>query len=142
MNRRRLVAVVLFIIGRFRGAGNSHEAPGLAFAFVRGGSTIRPFRPTSPGDCVATPEVRKSRPGYSPAVTEMPINTGRIRDREHVSAGGSANLQKPRLGRRVLQVRTVERLGIEEDGDWRVTIRWGRQSFHTTGTRESDRYAQ
>lgn len=35
---------------------------------------------------------------------------------EHGSAGASTKPQKPRLRRRVLQVWTVERLGIEEDG--------------------------
>src|SRR5215208_3477661 len=35
---------------------------------------------------------------------------------EHVSAGGSTKPQKPRLRRRMLQVRAVERLGIEKDG--------------------------
>ena len=39
-----------------------------------------------------------------------------VRDHEHVSAGGSAKPQKPRLCRRVLQIRAVKRLGIEEDG--------------------------
>jgi len=38
-----------------------------------------------------------------------------VRDHEHMSARGSTKPQEPRLRRRVLQVRAVERLCIEED---------------------------
>ena len=40
----------------------------------------------------------------------------RVRDHEHVSACRSTKAQEPRLRRRVLQVRAIERLGIQEDG--------------------------
>jgi hypothetical protein len=39
-----------------------------------------------------------------------------VRDHEHVSTGGSTKPQEPRLRRRVLQVRAIECLGIEEHG--------------------------
>src|SRR5688500_10271726 len=39
-----------------------------------------------------------------------------VRDHEHVSTGGSTKPQEPRLRRRVLQVRSIECLGIEEHG--------------------------
>ncbi len=39
----------------------------------------------------------------------------RVRDHEHVSAGGSTKPQEPRLRRRVLQVRAIECLVIQED---------------------------
>ena len=39
-----------------------------------------------------------------------------VRDHEHASTSRSTKPQEPRLRRRVLQVRAIERVGIQEDG--------------------------